>query len=694
MPNKPARLENLSQAHVLVVEDDSILCLQLERMVGKHVAQVRTAANGAEGLRIWHGWRPDLVLTDIIMPVMDGLEMSRAIKETDEDAQIVVVSSSSDSTHLRQALDIGIDRYVLKPVDELLLVDALAKCMRDAHRLQELRLSRLVFEAAGEGMLVTDAQGLILAVNPAFCEISGYREDEVLGQTPGLLNSGQQDAEFYRTMWESLRAIGRWSGEIVNRRKNGELYPEWLSIVAVEDTARRATRYVGLFSDITERKREEDRIRRLAHYDVLTNLPNRILFADHLKRAVARMSRSGGKLAVLYLDLDRFKPVNDLYGHDTGDLVLAEAARRMTACMRTGDTVSRRGGDEFVALLEAGDAKNSAAMVSRKLIQAVSLPYEINNQHLMIGASIGVSIYPDDGDSADALLAAADSALYSAKEEGRGDFRFYRLEDQRATHARLSMEETLRRGVEKGDFELRYLPELSLHSGRVEGMESLLRFRHAEEGLLEPGRFLDILERIGLMPGLGLRCLEEAAKVVHGLDHGGLGLTFDVTAQQLIHLSDPAQLSAVLKAAGVPGDILTLEFPEGAVTDNDAGLRNLLHLSQAGYKLALDDFGAGFCSFSLLQKLPLSSIKIDMFFVEEIETNRHGRELVAALIAFAKRLGIRAVAEGVDSPGQLKFLRECGCDAVQGFLFGEPLAANELAPYLREQPWLSRFDWL
>lgn len=691
MSHTSAKMRGLSSAHVLVVEDDPILRHQMQHMVAKLVAEVRTADNGAEGLRAWHGWRPEIVLTDILMPVMDGLEMGRVIKEMNTDTQIVVVTSSADVAHLRQALEIGIDRYVLKPVDEHLLADALGKSMRDVQRVRELHLASLVFEAAGEGMVVTDARGTILAVNPAFCEISGYREDEALGKTTALLNSGKQDAEFYRGMWDSLRAVGRWSGEIVNRRKNGELYPEWLSIVAVEDQAQRATRYVGLFSDITERKREEDRIRRLAHYDTLTGLPNRILFTDHLKRAVARTNRGGGQLAVLYLDLDRFKPVNDQYGHAAGDLVLAEAGKRMTACMRSGDTVSRRGGDEFVALLEAGDAKNIAAMVSRKLIQAVSQPYDIDGQRINIGASIGVAIFPDDGDSADALLAAADTALYAAKEEGRGDFRFFRLEDQLDTHARLSLEEALRRGVSEGGFELRYLPEFSLRDGRMERLETLLRFNHPGEGLLEPGRFIEIVERLGLTPALGMQSLAEASRVIGALGEKNLGLSMDVSALQLAHLTNPSEIERVLRENGIPPDALTFEFPEGTVNDNEAGLRNLLNLSQAGFHIALDDFGAGFCSFSMLQQLPLSTIKIDLYFVEAIENDRQSRELVAALIAFARRLGIRTVAEGVNSPGQLAFLRECGCDSVQGFLFGQPLAAEELAPYLRKRAWLPHF---
>lgn len=689
MPHHHGAQPGLSSAHVLVVEDDPILCLQLQRLVGKLVGEVRTAPNGAEGLRLWHSWRPDLVLTDIMMPVMDGLEMSRVIKEMSGDTQIVVITSSADVAHLRQALEIGIDRYVLKPVDEHLLADAMNKSMRDVNRLRELRLARLVFEAANEGMVVTDISGVILTVNPAFCEISGYHPDEVVGKTPAILNSGLQDPEFYRNMWESLKGSGRWAGEIVNRRKNGEIYPEWLSIVAVEDSSQRSTRYVGLFSDITDRKREEDKIRRLAHYDALTGLPNRILFTDHLRRALARNSRNGGMLAVLYLDLDRFKPVNDQFGHDIGDQVLVEAARRMQASMRTGDTVSRRGGDEFVALLESSDAKNTAALVSRKLIHAVSQPYDLNGMQITIGASIGVAVYPDDGDSADALLTSADGALYAAKQEGRGDFRFVSMADQRATHDRLSIEEALRQGIRDDAFELHYLPEISLADSEVTRFEALLRFRHPIQGMLEPHRFLEVAERLGLTPELGSIAIGRAARTLVGLGSARPGLTIDLTPAQLASLSDPEALSKRLAEYGLePGDV-AFDFSEDAASERESVLQNLLALARAGFRLTLDHFGAGFCSFGRLQQLPLSAIKIDLFFVEEIDTNPQSRELVAAMIAFAKRLGIRAVAEGVSSGTQLAFLRDNGCDTVQGSLFGQPLREAELATYLRERPWRS-----
>lgn len=688
----PASADTLPmKGRVLLVEDDAITRMQLHRMLSRLTTEVRVAADGAEGLAAWREWQPDLVVTDIMMPVMNGLDMSQAIKAEEPESQIIVVSSSSEVEHLRQALDIGIDRYVSKPVDERLLRDAICKSLRDLRRLRDLRMARLVFEAAGEGVVVTDARGTILAVNPAFCEISGYREDEALGQTPALLASGRHDAEFYRHMWEHLRGLGRWSGEIINRRKSGEIYPEWLSIVAVDEPGGHATRYIGLFSDITERKREEERIRRLAHYDVLTGLPNRILFSDHMQRALARVHRRGGQMAVLYLDLDRFKPVNDQYGHAFGDQVLTEAARRMALCMRDTDTISRRGGDEFVATLESSDAKDTAALVSRKLIEAVSHPYLIEGQRISIGASIGVAIYPDDGADAESLLAAADAALYAAKHDGRGDFRFFRDADQVAVEARLSLGDTLKRGLAENRFELRYLPEIDLRDGHVVRVEALLRFRHPDGQLREARHFMAHAEKLGLTRDLGRFTLNESARAIATLvdipESSRPGLTLDLSAQQLAGMTDVADVLELLRANSLPAEAVTFEFPESAVTGNDAGLANLHALAGAGLQFALDDFGAGFCSFSLLQQLPLKAIKIDLFFVEEIETNPQSRELVAALIAFTKRLGIRTVAEGVNSPGQLAFLRQNGCDAAQGYLFGEPLGVEELSDYLREQPW-------
>ena len=680
----------ISTARVLVVDDTSAVRLLMQKAVAAIVSEVRVAADGAEGLTIWRAWQPDLVVTDIIMPVMDGLAMSQAIREEDRDAQIIVVTTSSETGHLRQALDIGVDRYVLKPLDVHLLQDAVRKCLRDAWRLRDLRLARLAFESASEGMMVTDADGAILAVNPAFSEISGYRADEAMGLTPALIASGKHDEAFYRHMWETLNSAGRWSGEVINRRKSGELYAEWLSIVAVAEPSGRVTRYVGLFSDITERKREEDHIRRLAHFDALTGLPNRILFGDRLRRMLSMLDRRKGRMALLFLDLDRFKAVNDQYGHAFGDMVLVEVARRMSGCVRDSDTLSRRGGDEFVVLLESDDPTSAAAQVSRKLIDAVAEPMLIEGHVIDIGISIGVAIYPHDADDAEGLLAVADHALYVAKQEGRGDFRFYRSEDQFAAKDQHSLDNALLRGRAEDRFKLRFLPEIDLASGRVTQVEMLLRFQHPEHGMLDACRFVDHAEKLGLMPELGIECLRISAEL---LGHSGMqdiGLSMDLSARQLVALADPGAILTSIAGSGLRPEAITFECPESALTRNGEGLRGLYALAQAGFKCTLDDFGAGYCSFALLQQLPLTALKIDLTFVEEIDQNRQSRELVAALLAFGKRLGMRTIAEGVNSAEQLRFLRENGCDAAQGFLFGEPLAPDQLIDYLKSESWRDR----
>jgi len=679
------------EARVLVVEDDPILRTHLRHMVAKHVTEVREAPDGASGLEIWWSWMPDLVITDIMMPVMNGMEMSAAIKRSDGSAQVIVVTSSSDVEHLRWALDVGVERYVMKPVDEALLQDAITKCLRDLQQTRKLHLSRMVFESVSEGLVVTDEKGHILAVNPYFCEVTGYREEEVLGRSPSLLSSGQHDAAFYQTMWNTLDSVGRWAGEIVNRRKNGETYTEWLSIVAVEEPNNRGSRFVGMFSDITERKREEDHIRRLAHFDTLTGLPNRVMFMDRLKRSLSRLHRHGGELALLYLDLDKFKPVNDVYGHAIGDLVLIEAAKRMNSCIRDMDMVSRRGGDEFVVLIEADNVRDAAALVARKLIQTVSQPYRVDGHEVGIGASVGIAVFPDDGKDADSLIHAADISLYNAKGQGRGAFRFFQDADQEKVSTRLDMQGALLQGLKDDGFELRYLPEISLITGRVERLEALLRFHHPTQGMLEAGRFLETAERLGIMPQVGMRSIQSAIQTLGALGLNDVDLSLDISAKQLEALVDLDPILGWLNEAGLSTERLTFEFPEWVVMGNEEVLRVLYDLRTSGFHCALDDFGAGYCSFNLMRQLPLSSLKIDLAFIEEIEVSAQFRELVGALVAFGKRLGLRTVAEGVSTPAQLAFLRENGCDAVQGFLFGEPMAAEDLPGFFREQPWWRHF---
>lgn len=681
---------SLSTARVLIVDDEPFMRTLLSRLLAPHVAEVRVAANGEEGLAAWQEDQPDVIVTDISMPVMDGLAMSEAIKARDPDSAIIVISASSDIEDLRRAIDIGVERYVFKPVDTKLLLDAVSKCLRDRAHALDLQMAKMVFEVGGEGILVTDAEPRILACNPAFSAISGYRPDEIVGRKVSVLASGQHDADFYRGMWNGLRTHGRWSGEITNRRKNGDLYSEWLSIVAVDSKFKGVRRYVGIVSDITERKRQEEYIRRLAHFDSLTGLPNRILFQDRLQRAIVETRRHGGKLALLFLDLDHFKAVNDNFGHALGDEILKAVAARMQDSVRQSDTVSRRGGDEFVLLLEVGDRDERVAAVGNKLIDNISQTIQVGDCKVAVGASIGIALFPDDADDAESLLAAADNALYEAKAAGRNRCSYFRPETQARAWLRLDMERELREGLRDWRFSVRYLPEICLRTGEPEHIEALLRFQHPVHGLIEAGRFLEIAEEIGIMPELGRRALAEAAAELADLAplaRRRPGLVVDLSARQLAAPGAVDGLLATLAQAGVDTADITFECPETAISGQEQAMKTLLRLAEAGCKFTLDDFGAGYCSFNLLRQLPMNSIKIDRSFVGEIDQQPQSRELVAALIAFGKRLGLRTIAEGVESIEQLRCLQENGCDSAQGFVFGEPMDKLALQRFLADPGW-------
>lgn len=666
----------LLQTRLLIVENDLRMSAHLQKILEHRVGEILLARDGGEGLRLWEMHAPDIVLTNIDLPVFDGFALVERIRAVDGDAAVVVMSSSSSLAMLHRIIDAGIDGYVIQPIDEMLLFGVLFRCMRDRQRVLDLKMASMVFEVANEGIMVTDENARILAVNPAFSEITGYRAHEVIGQRTRMLQSGVHGPDFYRAMWQTLLTHGRWAGEITNRRKDGSHYSQWLSIAAVNQDSGGAQRYVGLVSDISERKQEEERIRRLAHFDALTGLPNRALFEDRLQRAIVRARRYRQTLAVLYVDLDHFKAVNDTWGHAAGDEMLCVVSNRMLEVLRQSDTISRRGGDEFVILVDLQDHPEGIGNVCAKLVNEVSRPVPYGLFELCVGASIGVALYPNDAEQPDELLAAADVALYEAKASGRSRFNFFRPEMQHSACSRLELERELREGLDDWRYTLHYLPEYSLATGKIEQIEALLRFQHPEFGLMEAGRFLEIAEDIGIMPELGRKALEQATRELAEIE-GNIGLVVDLSARQLSAPDAVARLLDTLRSAGMPQERITFECTEAMLTGNEQAVQTLYRLAESGCKFTLDDFGAGFCSFSLLSQLPMSSIKIDRSFTQQIVDNLQMRELVGALIAFAHRLKLRAVAEGVESAEQLALLREMGCDAAQGYYFGHPVTLGE-----------------
>jgi diguanylate cyclase (GGDEF)-like protein/PAS domain S-box-containing protein len=553
----------------------------------------------------------------------------------------------------------------------------------------ELRQAAAVFTNTQEGVIITDLGGTILRVNPAVCTITGYTEPELIGQRISMLKSGRHDRAFYDSLWQVLRADGSWQGEIWNRRKNGEVYPELLTISTVRDDAGAITNYVGTFTDITRMKQSERQLERLAHHDALTGLPNRLLLLSRLEHAVERSRRHTAMGAVLFLDLDRFKNVNDSLGHPAGDELLIAVADRMRLRLRDTDTLARLGGDEFVVVLEdVGNAQRAAA-VAQELIERLSAVFTLSSGHeVYIGASVGISMFPTDSMAANDLIQSADAALYAAKEAGKGTYRFYRTELTAAANTRLGLEARLRRGLERGEMVLHYQPLITIAETRPVGVEALLRWNDPSEGLIGPERFIALAEETGLIVPLGDWVLREACRQFQVWREQGLGL--DTVAVNLsprqFQLPDIGlRIGTILKETGLPPACLELEITESALMHHgEETLFKLAALKDLGIRLAIDDFGTGYSSLAYLKRFPIDKLKIDKSFVSDLPRDAADSEITAAIISLAKNLKLEVLAEGVETEAQLAFLKEHGCDTAQGFLFARPTPGGDLKPIVTQ----------
>lgn len=557
-----------------------------------------------------------------------------------------------------------------------------------ARRTEErLRQAITVFNNTQEGIMVVDPERHIVAVNPAFSEITGYGEDEVRGKDPNLLASGRHGRDFYRAMWTALRDGGRWQGEIWNRRKNGEIYPQWLTISAVANGNARLTGYVGVFTDISEAKRSQAQLEFLAHHDPLTGLPNRLLLRARLEHGMEEAAREGSQLALLFLDLDRFKDVNDSLGHSIGDELLCEVARRLRDVVRREDTVARLGGDEFTVLLEHLKDGEDAARLARKLLDRLMQPYLMGERTLYLGASIGISLYPRDCGDVESLLRNADAAMYRAKESGRNTYQFYALDMTRHALERVEMEARLREGIGGGPLMVYYQPQVRIADGGIAGIEALVRWRHPELGMVPPDRFIRLAEDTGLILPLGawvLRaaCAQAAAWHAAGLDFGRVAV--NVAARQVRDGDLVNLLREVLHETGLPAPCLELEITESSLTElSDATVSLLQGIRALGVTLAIDDFGTGFSSLSYLKRLPVQKLKIDKSFVTGLPQDDNDAAIARAVLALGHSLRFSVIAEGVETQAQRDFLHAEGCAEAQGFLYARPMPAAQVEPLLR-----------
>lgn len=553
---------------------------------------------------------------------------------------------------------------------------------------EQLLLWSLVYRHSGEAIVISDAHNRILSVNDSFTRITGYSAAEAVGANPNLLASGRHSPEFYHKMWQNLQRDGQWKGEIWNRRKDGTIYPEWLTITTLRDDHNEPCYYIAIFSDATSYKEKEARIHFLAHHDALTGLPNRTLLQDRLEQAVGKARRDCTKIAILFIDLDRFKVINDTLGHQVGDLLLKEVARRLNASVRDSDTVCRQGGDEFIIVLPEFEELSDVAHVAQKILENISRDFLLEGERLKVTPSIGISIYPDDGERIDVLIKNADTAMYHAKESGRANFQFFTERLNTVLTQRLELERDLASALDKGELQLYYQPQFDLHSGKMLGAEGLLRWQHPQRGYVPPDQFIPIAEEAGLINRIGLWVLDE---LLHQAEEwkgdrrfNGLIFSANVSARQL---DDPGFVEAVeqlFQRHNYPPECIELEVTETAVMEDiHRSITTLSELKALGLHIAVDDFGTGYSSLNYLKRLPIDRLKIDRSFISDIPHDKSDETITRAIINLAHTLNLGVIAEGVETEEQARFLLQEQCHEVQGYLYSRPLSAAQFMEFVR-----------
>lgn len=555
---------------------------------------------------------------------------------------------------------------------------------------EQLRQAAAVFESTREGVMITDPQHRIVRVNKAFSDITGYEAEEILGQILDILNSKHHEAHFYQKMWASIDDSGHWQGEIWCRRKNDEVYPQLLTISSVYNDKDEVSHYVGVFADISKLKASEKELEFLAHHDQLTKLPNRVLMMSRLQHSIQKAQRQNNMLAILMLDLDRFKNVNDSFGHLAGDHLLQLVAARLRERLRLVDTVCRMGGDEFTILLEDIASPEAAARIATDIIASLSEPWQLSNGiEVRIGASVGISLFPDHADGAEELIQQADSALYQAKNDGRNCYKYFSDSMTRAARERIEMETRLRQALINDELRVFFQPQINIDSGQIVGAEALVRWQTADGELIPPLRFIPIAEETGLITAIGDWVLRETCRQgKQWLDAGfpALRLAVNLSPHQLIHSDINTIVSQTLAETGFPAHLLELELTESALMQREQEAIEILHrLHQQGVHLAIDDFGTGYSSLAYLKLFPLDVLKIDKSFIDDIPHHRDDMEITATIIVMAKTLRMTVIAEGVETLEQLNFLKHQACDLYQGYYASKPLPPAEF-----ESMWLQK----
>jgi len=827
----------LRSLSILYVEDEDAVRDQLKTYLARRCSKVYTAANGKKGLEAFKKNKPDIIVSDILMPIMDGLKMAEYIKEIDPSIPIILTTAFEEPRYFHQAIELGVHQYVTKPVKMPILEQALLKSarvlraeaalkeieeryrvlfklshfaisvtdvepeekkeqplvisdetalnegdlvdcneaflsllgysniktlqdqeqniyslmteesaklfnglvhdellirgfsrefelelvgakqvkipviaqlvlrysdsgeplevwgvMRDVREQRKneesLRLSSKVFESSKDAIIISDNNNTIISVNQAFTDITGYEASEAVGKNPNMLQSGRHEPSFYQELWAELVTTGYWQGEIWNRRKNGEIFPEWISISLVYDLQHKVSHFIAIFSDITKLKDAEADIEFLANYDPLTKLPNRRLFVDRLGQSIKTASRDNTSLAVLFFDLDHFKTINDSLGHNVGDQMLIEVGERISSCMREIDSVSRLSGDEFAAVINNISDVGSVITVVKKIIDTIRLGFKIKDYELHVTISIGISVYPNDGDNYEILLKNADTAMYCAKHNGRDNFEFFSPSMSSQALERLALEGSLRKAVENEDLLVYYQPKVNTETGRIVGMEALLRWPHPELGMISPSKFIPLAEETGLIIPIGKWVLKEACRQNKEWQDQGLiavPVAVNLSAVQFRQHNLLDIVKATLDATDLQACYLDLELTEGLLMDcSEYNVTLLKEFRRLGVHLSIDDFGTGYSSLSYLKRFPISKLKIDRSFIMGVPADKNSALITSAIISLGHDLEMTVIAEGVETEEQFNFMQAHQCDEIQGYLFSKPAPAEEMEKLLRK----------
>ena len=738
--------EQGSKGEVLIVEDTPASLKLLSDLLTEAGYYVRQAPNGELALWTVQSRPPELILLDVRMPGIDGFEVCRRLKASPDTAHVPVIflSAQHDTDDKVRGFALGGADFIAKPfqAEEILartdaqvrlgraqlalaserahleqrvrertaeLAELAASLEREVERRRAnedtLRLAARVFAATQDAIVIADAGGTIVATNPAFTAISGYDSGEMVGRHVSTLQTVQHNTSAYHAMMAALAGHGHWSGEMLARRKNGATFPGLLSVSTVAGADGAVENYIVVFMDITERKAEQHMIDFLSYHDALTGLPNRLLARQCFDEAQAAAQRSGQCVAVMCLDLDRFKSVNDSYGAPVGDQALQAVARFLRRCVPDGATVSRQGGDEF-QIIVPDDAQLSATVAAAQAILAglreglpVGVPApegaaqppsaQLSTHQLGLTTSIGIAVCPADGSTLDELLRNADTALYRAKEVGRDNYAFFTERMDADIRAKLAIQAQLRGAIARSEFEVHYQPQMCLRTGTMLGAEALLRWHNPVLGQVPPNRFIPLAEEYGLIAAIGVWVVDTVCAQIAAWQEQGLGtlkVAVNLAGSQFAHDSTVASVEQALRRHGVPPASLGLEITEGTVMgDPDKAVAALGRLKDIGVAISLDDFGTGYSSLAYLKRFPIDVLKIDKSFVDDVTTKASDAAIALSVISLAHNLNMRVIAEGVETREQVEFLAAHGCDEMQGYYFSRPLPAGAYTALLREK---------